>query len=226
MTPETEGEFLVTQIAKRLPAHLDGRKCVRAMKRYGSNNWRQMEWPGFFFEEAARTWLDHIDTGGTGPTVANTTFDYSRDYVWDFKVHSKFDSAGRKNYVMYLNDEEATRKCIEEHGGIGFIVAHGEAVYDSDESFYEWHEELKGAPSSYQKNTDRGSSRTRKQAFDIERISAHFISSTDELKSAKEDGVIGVRGQGQNADGTPRPDKFTMKPYNLSDSYTLAESSP
>lgn len=220
MNPTNEANVLVNTMVERLPSHIDGRRAIRAMKKHDSNNWRQMEWIGFYVEEVAQAGFDC----GKGPTIDNTTFDLGRENVWDFKAHTTHNQSGKKRYQMYLNSANSMEELIERDG-LGFIIVHGDAEYDEDDSFYHWHQELKGGPSEYtKKRRERGApSRTRKKAFDVDRVTAHYFDSIDALDEAIDSGWLRRTGQGRNCDGSSRTDKYMLKPHKVPSSATIVE---
>jgi hypothetical protein len=223
LAAKSEAEHIINILTEKFPKHIDGREAIVAMKNNGSNNWRQTEWMGYFFEEVA---LAQVSRLSEGPTVKNTQFDAEGNYVWDFKTHSKKTESGNKRYQMYLNDNESTEKCIQ-NGGMGFIAAYLDVEYDENQEFYDWHTELKGGPSDYTKNRrERGtSSRTRKVSFDFDRIEAYWIDNLQELSQAVEDGWMKVTGQGRNSDGSQRSEKYILKPHNIpSDAVVVEET--
>jgi len=215
-----EAASIVSDLYALFPQYIDGREAIVSMKENGSNNWKQMEWMGFYFEEKACHSLD-VDSG---PTIDGTRFDLQKECVWDLKTHSRYTHSGNKRYEMYLNDACSMEQCIDD-GGMGFIVAYLEPEYDNDErDFYNWHQELKGGDSQYTKNRkERGaSSRRRKAAFEFDSIEAYWIDTRKELEQAIEDGWITRRAQGRNHNGNERNDKYLMKPHNLADSDIVA----
>lgn len=216
-----EAQGHVSLLSSYFPNRVDGREAILQMKSNDSNNWKQMEWIGFYFEEEAISTLPVK----RGPTISGTTFDAEGENVWDFKTHTKYTASGNKRYEMYLNDAYSMEQCIE-NGGMGFIVAYVEPEYDGEErQFYQWHQELKGGDSKYTKNRkSRGaSSRRRKTAFEFIKISAYWIDSLETLSQAEEDGWIARRGQGRNCNGDERSDKYVMKPHNIPESVVVAE---
>lgn len=219
-TVTQEAASIISDLYASFPQYIDGKEAITSMKENNSNNWKQMEWMGFYFEEKARENLD-VDRG---PTIDGTRFDVQKEYVWDLKTHSRYTQSGNKRYDMYLNDAYSMEQCID-NSGMGFIVAYVEPEYDNDErDFYHWHQELKGGDSQYtKKRKKRGaSSRRRKAAFEFESIEAYWIDTLEELESAIEDGWISRRGQGRNCNGDSRNDKYVMKPHNVPDSQIAA----
>ena len=201
-----------------LPKSWDGKQCILELKEVNFN-WRQMEWVGWYFEYKARkTLVDQIG-GKEGPKFGNTALDYHRHFIWDFKSHILNSSS---HPWAILNDCEAANNCIEEYGGIGFVIALGEAIYnDEDGSFYKWHQELIGGKSDYvKKRIARGAtSRIRKSAFEVSDYLLIYLQNKEQIECAIEeewlsgDAQIGWR----NADGSPRRAKYKIKVNSISD---------
>ena len=115
---------------------------------------------------------------------------------------------------MILNDKEAIDLCVQKHNGIGFIVVHGDAVFDQAGEFKAWHDALKGGHSNYErKRIERGApSRKRKSAFEIDHIEALFFNNSEELNRGVSDRWITFFQEGmRNADGSPRRPKYAIK---------------
>jgi hypothetical protein len=122
-----------------------------------------------------------------------------------------FDKHGKKNKRSILNDTQATQKAVVDHPLI-FIVSRGEAEYDLDGSFKQWHDNLKGKPTDYVvegKKTKR-ESRTRKTSFTRREIVGIPIFGDEDLKRAISDGWMKEVSQGKNSNGKPRPTKFQL----------------
>ncbi|MDO8873674.1 MAG: hypothetical protein Q7V05_13240 [Methanoregula sp.] len=129
---------------------MDGKAAIIELKEV-DYQWKQMEWIGWYSEHKLFTILTQKIGGRKGPAFGNTTFDYQKNYVWDFKAHPGKNPKEKINEPMILNDREALDLCIQQYQGIGFIVVHGQAVFDSSGEFKAWHDELKGGHSTYEK---------------------------------------------------------------------------
>ena len=146
ISAEREASALLGVISSALTYDIwDGRDCVAQMREDEYSQWRQLEWPGFFFEYAALPALTAAFGMPEGENAArnygNTNFDYQWNRVWDLKVHTsskKVDEAPEKRAptTAILNDAEAIRECVSQRG-LGFIVLDGVALYDP--SFDDWH---------------------------------------------------------------------------------------
>lgn len=220
-----EAELAIDVLEQTFSPRVDGREAVLELKE-AEYNWKQMEWQGWYFEFTAFDALTDQLAGTVGPTFDSTEFDYQRNYVWDLKAHSTTTPSGNERRDMYLNDKTSVEECIRANDGIGFIVAHGDPEYDDDDrSFYHWHQELKGGKSEYVKRREErdASSRVRKRAFHLNRISAYFVPSIGALRDGEDAGWIRPRSQGRNADGSERPKKYVLYPDKVPESFTAAE---
>ncbi len=184
------------------PRTMEGRKCIQEMRDAGSTNWRQTEWPGWYFEFVARNAL--IAQLGGGPIrIGVTEFDYSLNKVWDLKVHSsrgKDTAKGKPGPVKddcLLNDKVSMEAAIGERG-LGLIVLSGGPSYDLD--FQSWHLQLRGKTTEVR--------RLIKSEFTPERLELFIIPDSDALAQAIEKKCIGDFKQGVQQSGQPRPPKF------------------
>ena len=207
-----EADQILKILNSTLPKKVDGKAAILELKE-ADYQWRQMEWIGWYFEHKLFTILTQKIGGHKGPSFGNTTFDYQKNFVWDFKAHPCKNPKGKINDPMILNDAEAFDHCIQQYNGIGLIVVHGEAIFDSSGEFKAWHDELKGGHSSYEKERiQRGApSRKRKCAFEIDHIEALFFGDQTILKKGVDDKWITFFQEGmRNADGSPRRPKYAL----------------
>jgi len=196
-----------------LPKTIDGKEAILELKRI-DYNWKQMEWIGWYFEHLLFTTIIGALGGTGGPTFGNTAFDYKKKYVWDFKTHPILTPKGNRNDTMILNDKEAIDLCVQKYNGIGFIVVHGNAVFDQTGEFKSWHDALKGGHSDYERERiKRGApSRKRKSAFEIDHIETLFFNNSEELNRGVSERWITFFQEGmRNADGSPRRSKYAIK---------------
>ena len=178
------------------------KKAVTEMKANSWPHWRQSEWPGFYFEyrESALGKKEFV----RGPKYGNVTFDLKSELVWDLKVH-----VGDSGMVP-LNDQEAVRDCIKDHGFVGWMILTGSATYASDKD-REWHTRFKGGLSAYSmSNRVAGKPKRRiKASFKPEAIVGFGIAGIDSLKRALVEGwLIGFQEGMTNSNGKPRRAKF------------------
>ncbi|MCE7743212.1 MAG: hypothetical protein GOP50_12245 [Candidatus Heimdallarchaeota archaeon] len=196
-------------INSELEKKIDGKEAILEMKEVDFQ-WKQMEWIGWYIEYKLRNLLTKRIGGKMGPKFGNTVFDYFNEIPWDFKAHIENSSS---HPWIILNDCEAVESCIEEYGGIGYIIICGEAEFDENEDFKIWHQKLKGGKSDYvKKRIERGApSRKRKKSFKIRDINFILIDR-DILNEGISKKWIGYfQKDMRNADGSPRRSKFTLK---------------
>ena len=185
-----------------IPRTWDGRDAITKMKDAKFRHWKQMEWMGFYFEFLCeRKFADLLTMPGT--RYGNTTFDGFKSICWDFKAHA----GNTTNHQVIANDIAAVNSTIEEYGHYGLIIANGNVNFDDDaETFKQWHDALKGRPSSYElaRINRKAPSRRRKTEFVLEEI--HFIClDKDAIKQCGRRFI-----QGRNADGSPRKPKYRI----------------
>jgi hypothetical protein len=199
---------IVKELAKELLGRWDGKECIEFL-RSQDYNWRQMEWIGFYFEFRAKQILSKAMAGGAGPTIGNVTIDYAvRGEPWDFKAHPSKPSGG----WVYLNDVAAVDTCALHLGGIGWVIAVGEAEYDEDGSFKRWHDDLKGERSVYEaERIARGApSRRRKRSFKCTHFIVAKVDDTKQISQAIEDRLLTAKMQAgqRNSNGKTRRAKY------------------
>ena len=210
------------RISKRIASNLqgikkewDGKQAILEMKEAGFNQWKQMEWIGFYFEFLCNnllldTVVDSTVLKDENIKYKNVKFDFFFEIPWDYKAHA----INAKNHSIVVNDKEAVVDVVSKYGALGVILSMGEAEYnDKDGSFKRWHSEIKGGKSQYEKDRiKRGApSRLRKTKFILKQIL--FIKiDTKTLESA------GTFQRGfRNADGTKRRSKISLDLDNLTD---------
>lgn len=207
---EEESALIRKVLRENIPQVWDGRKCILELKE-ADYNWKQMEWIGWYFEYKARLVLINTIGGSEGPTYGNTTFDYKKQYVWDFKAHPSNSSS---HPWAIMNDCEAVQSCIRDNHGLGFVIAMGNAFYnDEDQSFKIWHDNLKGGKSKYeQERIKRGAkSRKRKTSFKLTDYLVLFFSNIKQIEIALEEEWLRYFQKGmRNADGSPRRTKYQI----------------
>ncbi|MBR5479184.1 MAG: hypothetical protein IKU84_03315 [Clostridia bacterium] len=205
MNKQDECGAIFDRLMSELPEYWDGKDSVLYMRDNECRNWRQMEWPGWYFQFMCEKILGKDKFFAIpGPAYGNVEFDGKRIIPWDFKAHTANVASGNK---VPTNGYDAIVEAIEEYGCVGFIVAEGDAMFDDDEqSFKKWHDELKGKVSDYEKERiARGArSRKRKAAFRLDAIRFVFVDK-ESLK------CCGRFQQGmRNANGTPRNAKVML----------------
>ena len=108
-----EAEQILKIISTTLPKKVDGKIAILELKE-ADYQWRQMEWIGWYFEHKLFTILTQNIGGNKGPAFGKTTFDYQKNFVWDFKVHPSKNPKGNINDPMILNDREAFDLCVRD----------------------------------------------------------------------------------------------------------------
>jgi hypothetical protein len=188
----------------------DGKTSILEMKNNGYNQWRQMEWIGWYFQFLCERELSGL-MKIPGNSYGNVTFDAFKNVPWDFKTHIENDQYGNKRTVIIINDKAAINNAIEQYEYIGLIIAVGYAKWnDINRTFQKWIEELKGGKSKYEKERiERGArSRLRKVSFNLNDILFVKISN-------KELGKLGTYNQGHNSNGNMRMPKYELDLKNI-----------
>jgi hypothetical protein len=218
-----EFNFIAEAIKGSIPPFLDGKDAILRMKEEGSANWRQMEWIGFWFEHFVHSQLKHQIQANTGPTYGTTTFDLEREFVWDLKSHP----VNIKSLI--LNDAQAIKACINEKGGLGFVILSGDVSYDDEQmTFKRWHDSLKGGTSSYEKDRvlRNAPSRRRKTQFSPTKVEGIWFSSESEVESALASGVLGHFQKGmRNSNGKSRPEKIMIRDSSAIEKFLIGRKS-
>lgn len=192
------------EIAKKalraIPTEWEGKASVLELKEV-DYNWRQMEWWAFYFEYLCRERLkDEFKL--PGEKIGRVTFDLHRSVNWDVKAKAiKSDS-----HDCILNDCDAMDASVGAHGEHGAIIGLCDVEYnDVSRAFQEWHTNLKGGLSAYErKRIARTSvSRYRKTAAVLTEI-LFLRFDAGSLSSMKQ------MHQGRNSNGAPRPPKYLL----------------
>lgn len=129
---KAEAKEILKIIDCYFPKEFNGEESIRWLHKY-SNNKKQDEWAGFFFEDFCFSIISKMLAGWKGPRITKSArFDYQKNYVWDFKVHSNIKK------WMPLNDKEKTDQVIGENSGIGYIIAKADFTYDKSGNLKKW----------------------------------------------------------------------------------------
>lgn len=193
-----------TAYAKRaladLPRAWDGRKCVLEMKETGGI-WRHPEWWAYYFEYLCYSRLaGHFRK--PGELIGRTKFDLFGSVNWDLKAKAiKSDK-----HDCILNDRAATDASIEQHGEHGVMIALCDVEYnDVNRTFQQWHSELKGGLSKYERDRrDRTSlSRYRKTSAVLQEVLFIRLDAASVQR-------LGEMRQGRNSNGKPRRPKYLL----------------
>lgn len=195
---------LIVQRLRDLPLFWEGRSSIERMMAE-NYNWRQSEWPGFFFQLLCRELLDGLmEIPGRKYDTGDFDAFYRND--WDFKTHTSSISGVRKrSSEVILNDLETINQALDKHGLVHFLIASGDAVMDIDGAFKIWHDDLKGAKSDYVKQRiARGApSRRLKTSFSVQKVEVFEVNLENQ-------GFMKAFSQGRNSNGRPRPMKYSL----------------
>ncbi len=199
----------ISETLKELPKRWDGKKAILEMKNNNFNQWKQMEWIGFYFEFLCQKYLKEIMKFHK-IKYGNTSFDGFLEVPFDFKSHA----INTEKHDVVINDTEAITKAIEEYNYVITIIALGEVEYnDKDRSFQKWHEKIKGGKSKYElERIKRGAwSRLRKTKFNIQELIFVKINKGTLEKSGS------FQKDFRNADGSLRRSKVMINLEKLDD---------
>jgi len=197
----------ISEHLKEIPKKWDGKKSILDMRDNGGRNWRQMEWIGWYFEFLCERHLKEIMEFHK-IRYGRTSFDGFLEVPFDFKTHI----SNSKVKESVINDTEAILKTLQKYGYIMIIMVLGKAVYnDSDRTFQNWHEKIKGGKSKYEEERikRKAPSRLRKTEFDIEEIII-FRFDENTMKKCK-----GFQTGFRNSNGNPRRPKVALNPVLL-----------
>ncbi|VXC43276.1 conserved hypothetical protein [Nocardioides sp. AX2bis] len=213
-TPEEEGQALSAALvdgfsATRFPdgserVHWDGRRTVKWLADNETGKANHTEWPGWFWEFQARTVLGRRFAPNPNPPRTKygpEPFDYSLNFVWDFKAHTSCWKDPRTGQTKPgrasspLNEALSVENCIEEQG-LGFVMVGGLAVEDVDGAFKAWHDAFKDKPAA---PSNSGKPRRRKAAFEPLYVDAFYFANTSALDAAKASGLVTGFKQGPQA---------------------------
>ena len=196
-----------------LPTEWDGKQSILELKN-ANFNWRQMEWWGFYFEYLCRLRLSRCfsfpgDQYGKSKTAC---FDMKRTINWDLKAKAiKSD-----DHRSILNDTYGIDQSIQKYGSHGLIIALCDVDYnDEDRSFQQWHEQLKGGKSKYEKEREQRTSVSRYRKVRAKLREILFLIINDYNKN-----FLARYHQGRNSNGNPRPPKY-MLDYDLVDKFLV-----
>ena len=197
---EIEAKEILKNIDCYFPKEFSGVDSILWLHKY-SNNKKQDEWTGFFFEDFCFSILTKILGGWKGPRITSSArFDYQRDFVWDFKMHANKEGNGRPKKWAPLNDMEKTDKIVEENLGIGYIIAKADFTYDKSGELKKWRNQIENRTTAGHMQKSFGS---------ITEIFAVFLNKSD-IESGMRKGWMKEYKQGVNSDGSARKPKYQM----------------
>jgi len=135
-----------------------------------------------------------------------------RTINWDLKAKAiKSD-----DHRSILNDTYGIDQSIQKYGSHGLIIALCDVDYnDEDRSFQQWHEQLKGGKSKYEKEREQRTSVSRYRKVRAKLREILFLIINDHNKN-----FLAIYHQGQNSNGKPRPPKY-MLDYDLVDKFLV-----
>jgi len=180
---EIEAKEILKEVDCFFPKEFAGKESILWLHKY-SNNKKQDEWAGFFFEDFCFQILSKFLGGWKGPRITKSArFDYQRHFVWDFKMHSN------KNKWALLNDKAKTDQTVEENSGIGYIIAKADFSYDNSGVLKQWRNKMEGRTTQGHKLKSNGK---------ITSIFAVFLTKSD-IELGVRDGWIKDYNQGRNS---------------------------
>ena len=198
LDPSDEAEAMKSVFEKFLNKKWVGKIAVGEMKDADYVNWRQTEWPGWYFEYLSIPRLVG-SLGGGRRRVMNTDFDYALQRTWDLKTHSNRMANGRLNSECILNDLESMDFLIKSEG-LGLVILCGDADYKL--SFGLWHKALRGKTGAPR--------RKLKSSFTPTHLKFYWIENDQSLEMALKSGAIKVFKQGVQPNGMPRKVKYQI----------------
>ncbi len=206
MNKEQMMRTILEKLQNGLPPVWDGKASIEYMKDNDCRHWKQMEWPGFYFQFMCETILGKDGfMECPGKKYGNVEFDGFKIINWDFKAHS-IDLSKKNNNKIPTNGYSETMSAINEYGQVCFIVASGVSSYDTDGSFKKWHDELKGGISKYEleRVERKAPSRRRKTSFSFDELIFVFVNA-DTIKYCGK-----FQSAFRNSNGTPRNAKVMI----------------
>jgi DNA (cytosine-5)-methyltransferase 1 len=218
MSVTVEATKIVETMAAATTPTWDGRDCIQQMRDAGDTQWAQDHWQGFYLEFLAGTCTSlggHRNKRKYGKTV----IDYELIRPWDFKTHS----VGTKWAI--LNDKEGLEACLDDCGGIGFVIMTAEPVRDADGTFRPWQKQLrldagKKARKSPKDPPPKPNNRV-KAAFYPRRLQAFYFTA-EQFAEAVRAGVLKEWKQPPQQSGEPRGLKYQLN-VKAATAYLVAE---
>ena len=186
----------------------DGKSSILRMQYDNYNQWKQMEWAGFYFQYIVQKNNDNTFII-PGKSFNNTEFDahwVESDMPLDVKHHSNFDSKGKPNKRIILNDVEAINSAIDVFGRFGALVVCGDSSYDDSGEFKIWHDTLKDRKSKYvlEGEAINRKSRMRKVLTKLTHLDFYIIDNSNvNLLGGFQEGM-------KNSNGDSRKLKYTL----------------
>lgn len=224
--PVTEANQLLGILASEFgDTPWDGRQAIEQMRRDGYRQWRQTEWPGWYFEYRGLTAMHNAmgpqPDSGPSQKWGRTWFDYAHRFVWDLKAHSArgvYLPSGRRpaaNSGAPLNDKGSIEECVAEVG-LGLIMLSGNARYDEAGAFDAWHRRWTAPPGKEPTPSTSKNPRARKDGFEPLEVAAYRWNNLYALQAAVTVGALTIMNQGRQqpkpgeALGAPRRPKYGL----------------
>jgi hypothetical protein len=165
----------LTEVFQSFPKSIHGTDAILEMKNTNYSNWRQTEWQGWYIQYLFEKHLDKSKVLIPGKKCFNTVFDadFNGNQI-DIKTHT----IGSNDLI--LNDKRAINQIIIDKK-IYIACVSGYSKIDSDNSFKEWFNSLKGGLSKYQiKNqVENKKSKQLKIHFTLDSLSIYSIDNTN-----------------------------------------------
>lgn len=203
---ENEMNEIFSKLKQGLPEIWDGKECILYMKNHNCNQWRQMEWIGFYFQFMCENILGKDKFMQIpGSKYGNVEFDGFRIIPWDFKAHS-IDRNKPDCAKIPTNGYAETSSAIQDYGTVGFIIISGYSDYDDNLTFKKWHDEIKGGMSQYERERINRSAPSRRRKINFNPKELIFVMvDKDNLSSCGK-----FQANFRNSDGTPRNAKVML----------------
>lgn len=195
---------IVEPVLRQCP-RFELKAAVTQMRLEESRQWRQSQWPGWYFEHIALPPCFGA-LGGSPRKSPTTVFDFSANQIWDFKAHSD------RERTAPLNDQVATHWALDE-GGLGFVMLTGHSEFEDWAK--PWLDQQKALyPAKQRKASDREPRPSGiKSAFTPTRLDFFYFEDQAAWGEAIDAGIIkGGFQEGWNQyDGkTPRKAKYSL----------------
>lgn len=204
---EKEIEEIASKLKLGLPEFWDGKECILYMKENNCNQWKQMEWIGFYFQFMCEEILGKDNYMKIpGPKYGNVEFDGFKTIPWDFKAHCS-DRNKSDNGKIPTNGYDEMTSAINQYGCVGFIIINGYSNYDDENrTFKKWHDNLKGGISTYEKERIKRSAPSRRRKIDFKPTELIFVFvDTENIDSCGK-----FQSNFRNSDGSPRNAKVML----------------
>ena len=199
--------------------YVDGKEAILWMKEEGLSSWKEVEWAGYYIKHRMQYLATTYYTNRFKAITEGKCYLVKGNYLWDTRLRSI-----QAQPKVILFDVEQLNNFVQEHGGLGLILANAIMSYDVSGEFKKWHEKLKGGPSAYsiQREAEGRPERVRKDAFMISHVAAYYFPKDVFLKRPlvpwlKDDFQRNMRQQ----DGRERNPKYLLDLATVPEDYFL-----